>query len=96
MAGSARSRRSTPRKLDRRGPRVVSHTPDAGANGVRRNANIKVVFNEPMASMTSQAVVLKVAGPAWRMFGLSMAGYNALVSLGLVLVSALAAYGGRK
>ena len=59
---SARSRRSTPRKLDRRGPRVVSRTPDAGARGVRRNANIKVVFNEPMVAMTSQAVVLKVAG----------------------------------
>jgi FtsP/CotA-like multicopper oxidase with cupredoxin domain len=59
---SARSRRSTPRKLDRRGPRVVSRTPDAGATGVRRNAKIKVVFNEAMRGMTSQAVVLKVAG----------------------------------
>ena len=28
---------------------------------------------------------------AWRMFGLSMAGYNAIISLGLVLASAVAA-----
>jgi disulfide bond formation protein DsbB len=33
---------------------------------------------------------------AWRMFGLSMAGYNALASAVLTVVSACAAYGGRK
>jgi disulfide bond formation protein DsbB len=33
---------------------------------------------------------------AWRMFGISMAGYNALISAGLVALGAVATFGGRR
>src|SRR5665213_2265911 len=38
-----------------------------------------------------QSTVVQCDQAAWRMLGVSMAGYNAIISLGLVIVSAIAA-----
>jgi disulfide bond formation protein DsbB len=38
----------------------------------------------------SKATIVQCDEAAWRMFGVSMAGYNALISLGLTVVSVLA------
>lgn len=43
------------------------------------------------AFMNGKSAVVQCDQAAWRMFGLSMAGYNAIVSLVLVVVSAIAA-----
>ena len=43
------------------------------------------------AFMSGKQAVVQCDQAAWRMFGISMAGYNAAISLALVIVSAIAA-----
>jgi FtsP/CotA-like multicopper oxidase with cupredoxin domain len=70
-AGTGRqSRRSRPvraRERDRRRPRVVARTPDAGATAVRPQANISIALSEPVKDVPAGSVVLAVAGGGRRL-----------------------------
>ena len=59
---SVRSRPVTPRALDRRRPRVVERTPEAGATAVGPRTNISLRFSEALADVPADAVTLREAG----------------------------------
>lgn len=44
-----------------------------------------------LSSLDEKMAVVSCSDAAWRMFGISMAGYNAIMSLGLTIVSAIMA-----